>query len=170
MQNLLVEDLHFLITCRRDVSFLKKMFLSFQNILNDNPSGDENITKPHVIGNLFCLCTHFHDIRTSGDMTFFWYTKKLHEKCKKGLILTKCPTYCFRISERSETVPRLVSTEALATPISSESVLILHHALVQLTTSFHATKRSPKSYKQDNLPQLGNCAFLRKESREKYQE
>ena len=67
-------------------------------------------------------------------------------------------------------MPRLVSTEALATPISSESVLILHHALVQLTTSFHATKRSPKSNKQDNLPQFGNCAFLREESREKYQE
>jgi hypothetical protein len=43
-------------------------------------SGDQNITKPHVIGKMFYLYTHFHDISTSGNMTFFWYTTKLHEK------------------------------------------------------------------------------------------
>jgi hypothetical protein len=92
--------------------YFSKRCLSFQNILNNKTSGDANIKKPHVIGKIFCLYTHFHDrleanksdleaplchcltpgvafilsthnkirdthIRTSGNMKFFWYTKKV---------------------------------------------------------------------------------------------
>jgi hypothetical protein len=49
---------------------------------NDKTCGDQHITKPHVIEKMFCLYTHFHDIRTTGNVTFFWYTKKIHEKWK----------------------------------------------------------------------------------------
>ena len=51
--------------------------------MKDQTSGDQNFTKPHVIGKMFYLYTHFHDITTSRNMTFFWYTKKLHEKCNR---------------------------------------------------------------------------------------